>query len=215
MSGLPTTTDTFYHGKVIIKQLKKGYRFAVDSPILADFLPRSSRPALEIGCGAGVISLLALQQKNSPGSPVSRSRSRCTAWPWTMPRPTAWAGVSRSSTGISTGSMPVSPMCRPFLQPALFQVRPGPGQPRPDHPPGPLRDRPEPCGPAVWLLLYPGPAGTTLPDLPLCQAKRIAGRGSRPRPLSGRDAPGPAFCRFSARSLFGAAGQNQKILPAS
>jgi len=66
MSGLPTTTDTFYHGKVIIKQLKKGYRFAVDSPILADFLPRSSRPALEIGCGAGVISLLALQQKKFP-----------------------------------------------------------------------------------------------------------------------------------------------------
>ncbi len=66
MSGLPTTTDTFYHGKVIIKQLKKGYRFAVDSPILADFLPRSTRPALEIGCGAGVIALLALQRKKFP-----------------------------------------------------------------------------------------------------------------------------------------------------
>lgn len=66
MSGLPTTTDTFYHGKVIIKQLKKGYRFAVDSPILADFLPGSKSPALEIGCGTGVISLLALQQKKFP-----------------------------------------------------------------------------------------------------------------------------------------------------
>ncbi|TFG77952.1 MAG: methyltransferase domain-containing protein [Chrysiogenales bacterium] len=61
-----TTTDTFYHGKVIIKQLKRGYRFAVDSPILADFLPVSRSPALEIGCGAGVISLLALQQKKFP-----------------------------------------------------------------------------------------------------------------------------------------------------
>jgi tRNA1Val (adenine37-N6)-methyltransferase len=58
-----TTPDTFYHGKVVIKQLKKGYRFAVDSPILADFLPRSPWPALEIGCGVGVVSLLALQQK--------------------------------------------------------------------------------------------------------------------------------------------------------
>jgi tRNA1Val (adenine37-N6)-methyltransferase len=66
MSGLPTTTGTFYHGKVIIKQLKKGYRFAVDSPILASFLPRSSKPALEVGCGVGVISLLALQQKKFP-----------------------------------------------------------------------------------------------------------------------------------------------------
>ncbi|MBU4404280.1 MAG: methyltransferase [Candidatus Aminicenantes bacterium] len=61
-----TTSDTFYHGKVIIKQLKKGYRFAVDSPILADFLPGSRSPALEIGCGAGVISLLALEQKKFP-----------------------------------------------------------------------------------------------------------------------------------------------------
>ncbi len=61
-----TTTDTFYHGKVIIKQLKNGYRFAVDSPILADFLPASRSPALEVGCGAGVIALLALQQKKFP-----------------------------------------------------------------------------------------------------------------------------------------------------
>ena len=66
MTGLPTTTDTFYHGQVIIQQLKKGYRFAVDSPILAAFLPRSSRPALEVGCGVGVVSLLALQQKKFP-----------------------------------------------------------------------------------------------------------------------------------------------------
>jgi tRNA1Val (adenine37-N6)-methyltransferase len=66
MSDLQTTTDTFYHGKVIVKQLKKGYRFAVDSPILAAYLPRSTRPALEVGCGVGVVSLLALRQKKFP-----------------------------------------------------------------------------------------------------------------------------------------------------
>jgi tRNA1Val (adenine37-N6)-methyltransferase len=66
MSEPLTTTDTFYHGKVVIKQLKKGYRFAVDSPILADFLPVSEAPALEVGCGVGVISLLALYQKKFP-----------------------------------------------------------------------------------------------------------------------------------------------------
>jgi tRNA1Val (adenine37-N6)-methyltransferase len=66
MSGLQTTTDSFYHGKVTIKQLKKGYRFAVDSPILAAFLPRSGKPALEVGCGAGVVSLLALHKKKFP-----------------------------------------------------------------------------------------------------------------------------------------------------
>ncbi|MCX6557663.1 MAG: methyltransferase [Candidatus Aminicenantes bacterium] len=66
MRGLPTTTDTFYHGKVVIRQLKKGYRFAVDSPILAHFLPRAHAPALDIGCGVGVVSLLALQLKKFP-----------------------------------------------------------------------------------------------------------------------------------------------------
>jgi tRNA1Val (adenine37-N6)-methyltransferase len=66
MSGLPTTSDTFYHGQVIIKQPKKGYRFAVDSPLLAAFLPRSTKPALEVGCGVGVISLLALFRRKFP-----------------------------------------------------------------------------------------------------------------------------------------------------
>lgn len=61
-----TTVDTFYHGKVVVEQPKKGYRFAVDSPILADFLPNSKAPALEIGCGVGVVSLLALQQGKFP-----------------------------------------------------------------------------------------------------------------------------------------------------
>jgi tRNA1Val (adenine37-N6)-methyltransferase len=66
MAEPPTTSDTFYHGKVVIRQLKKGYRFAVDSPILAHFLSSSRSPALEIGCGVGVVSLLALQQKKYP-----------------------------------------------------------------------------------------------------------------------------------------------------
>jgi tRNA1(Val) A37 N6-methylase TrmN6 len=66
MAELLTTSDTFYHGKVVIKQPKKGYRFAVDSPILADFLPASAAPALEIGCGVGVVSLLALHLDKFP-----------------------------------------------------------------------------------------------------------------------------------------------------
>jgi tRNA1(Val) A37 N6-methylase TrmN6 len=66
MDELLTTSDTFYHGKVLIQQLKKGYRFAVDSPILADFLPSADTPALEIGCGVGVVSLLALYRDKFP-----------------------------------------------------------------------------------------------------------------------------------------------------
>jgi len=66
MSEPQTTTDAFYHGQVVIKQPRKGYRFAVDSPILAAYLPRSTRPALEVGCGVGVISLLALKRRKFP-----------------------------------------------------------------------------------------------------------------------------------------------------
>src|SRR5512137_544956 len=53
------TLDTFFHGRVRILQPKKGYRFSVDAPLLADFIrPRPEDAALELGTGSGVISLL-------------------------------------------------------------------------------------------------------------------------------------------------------------
>lgn len=58
------TEDHFYKRKVIILQNKKGYRFSVDAPILADFLPvLPSEEALEIGTGCGIVSMLALYKK--------------------------------------------------------------------------------------------------------------------------------------------------------
>lgn len=58
------TKDYFYKKKVIIFQNKKGFRFSVDAPILADFLPSCpSEKALEIGTGCGIISMLALYKK--------------------------------------------------------------------------------------------------------------------------------------------------------
>lgn len=58
--------DTFYRGKVEVLQHKKGYRFSVDAPILADFLPPGSQAALEVGTGCGIISLLALFKNKYP-----------------------------------------------------------------------------------------------------------------------------------------------------
>lgn len=53
------TLDTFYHGRILIIQKKKGYRFSVDSPLLADFIQTSeSDDLLELGTGSGIISLL-------------------------------------------------------------------------------------------------------------------------------------------------------------
>jgi len=58
------TRDTFYNGKVIVYQHKKGYRFSVDAPVLADFLPcEPGQKALEIGTGSGIVSLLALYKR--------------------------------------------------------------------------------------------------------------------------------------------------------
>jgi tRNA1Val (adenine37-N6)-methyltransferase len=53
------TLDTFYHGRIRVLQKKKGYRFSVDAPLLADFIrTRPDDEALDLGTGSGVISLL-------------------------------------------------------------------------------------------------------------------------------------------------------------
>jgi tRNA1Val (adenine37-N6)-methyltransferase len=53
----------FYRKKVVVYQYKKGYRFSVDAPILADFLPHCPETrTLEIGTGCGIVSLLALHR---------------------------------------------------------------------------------------------------------------------------------------------------------
>ena len=53
------TLDEFYHGRIRVLQKKKGYRFSVDAPLLADFIrTRAGDEALELGAGNGIISIL-------------------------------------------------------------------------------------------------------------------------------------------------------------
>ncbi len=53
------TLDTFYLGRILVLQKKRGYRFSVDAPLLADFIQtKPSDEALELGAGSGVVSLL-------------------------------------------------------------------------------------------------------------------------------------------------------------
>ncbi len=59
--------DFFYKNQVKVFQNIKGYRFSVDSPILADFIPFSENTGLEIGSGSGIISILLLHKKKLPG----------------------------------------------------------------------------------------------------------------------------------------------------
>lgn len=58
--------DYFYKNRVKVFQHRKGYRFSVDSPILADFIPFSGYKGLEIGSGSGIISMLLLYRQKLP-----------------------------------------------------------------------------------------------------------------------------------------------------
>ncbi len=53
------TLDAFYHGRIQVFQKIKGYRFALDAPLLADFIQTTEDDELlEFGTGNGIISLL-------------------------------------------------------------------------------------------------------------------------------------------------------------
>ena len=53
------TVDAFYRGRVRLIQSKKGFRFAVDAPLLADFVEtRPEEDLCELGAGNGVIAVL-------------------------------------------------------------------------------------------------------------------------------------------------------------
>lgn len=53
------TLDTFYKGRILVLQKKKGYRFSIDAPLLADFIQtKSTDILLELGAGNGIVSLL-------------------------------------------------------------------------------------------------------------------------------------------------------------
>jgi tRNA1Val (adenine37-N6)-methyltransferase len=59
LKGDDETLDTFYQGRVLVLQKKKGYRFSVDAPLLADFIQTEApEELLELGTGNAIISLL-------------------------------------------------------------------------------------------------------------------------------------------------------------
>lgn len=53
------TLDAFFRGRVRILQKRRGYRFSMDAPLLADFVRVGpDDECLEIGAGCGIVSLL-------------------------------------------------------------------------------------------------------------------------------------------------------------
>ncbi len=59
MKSEDETLDAFYHGRIQVLQKCRGYRFAMDAPLLADFIQTTEDDELlELGTGNGIISLL-------------------------------------------------------------------------------------------------------------------------------------------------------------
>lgn len=53
------TTDSFFNGRITIKQHRRGYRFSIDAVILAAHArPRSGETVVDLGTGSGVIPLI-------------------------------------------------------------------------------------------------------------------------------------------------------------
>jgi tRNA1Val (adenine37-N6)-methyltransferase len=55
----PLTTDSFFEGRIRIKQHRSGYRFSIDAVILAYHAdPRSGDRVVDLGTGCGIIPLI-------------------------------------------------------------------------------------------------------------------------------------------------------------
>ena len=53
------TTDTFFNGRIQVKQNRTGYRFSIDAVLLAyQAAPRSGDKVIDLGTGCGIISLI-------------------------------------------------------------------------------------------------------------------------------------------------------------
>jgi tRNA1Val (adenine37-N6)-methyltransferase len=53
------TTDTFFNGRIIVKQSRTGYRYSIDAVILAGHVrPRPEDRMVDLGTGCGIIPLI-------------------------------------------------------------------------------------------------------------------------------------------------------------
>jgi len=53
------TTDSFFNGRIRVKQYRSGYRFSIDAVLLAyQAFPRSADKVVDLGTGCGIIALI-------------------------------------------------------------------------------------------------------------------------------------------------------------
>lgn len=98
------TRDAFFQGQLTVFQPRDGYRFSLDSPILANFLPEISLgEALEIGTGCGIISLLGLALNRFPSVFSVEIQSRLCA-------------LARENANLNHFEKRMSVVCGDFLR---------------------------------------------------------------------------------------------------
>jgi len=60
------TQDAFFQGRIQVRQYRAGYRFSIDSVILAHLVdPRGAKRILDLGAGCGIIALLLTYKHSS------------------------------------------------------------------------------------------------------------------------------------------------------
>lgn len=58
-AGVKWTTDTFFDGEMTVVQERRGYRFSMDSVLLAHFVEADEATSLlDLGCGCGIMPLI-------------------------------------------------------------------------------------------------------------------------------------------------------------
>jgi tRNA1Val (adenine37-N6)-methyltransferase len=59
----PLTNDTFFNGKLVVQQLRTGYRYSIDAIILAHQIkPRPGDRVLDLGTGCGIVPIISAFQ---------------------------------------------------------------------------------------------------------------------------------------------------------
>ena len=58
---LDVSDDSLFDGRMVCRQPRQGYRFSVDSILLAHFSPvQNGDSVLDMGCGCGIVGLIMM-----------------------------------------------------------------------------------------------------------------------------------------------------------